>query len=197
MFLATRLQKITALCLGIAAIAAALSRTCLADEKGVRLAVSGMALFNSSEQGGQGPSGSTILTQSDLIYSGRWWSLGGFFGFDKQGSNETDTSLGPKLELHYLGFYVESGWAPYMHRAFTDRSIAQQTGSAWLFGAGVRVPLASSRSASSRGGGGGGPFLQFSYKYRIQNLDQQDGVKLSDTITQRDGYPLFGIGYKF
>jgi hypothetical protein len=169
-----------------------------AHDKGFRAAASGMALFNSSQQGGQGPSGSTLLTHADLVYSGKFWSVGAFGQFDKQGGSETDTAIGPKIELHYNVFYLEGGWAPFMHRAFTDRSIALQTGSAWLMGVGVRVSLGGGKAPVPKGGSGPrGMFLQFSYKYRVQLIDKQDSVVLSDPIIQRDGYPLFGIGYKF
>jgi hypothetical protein len=177
------------------AISAILSPSAEAHDKGFRGAVSGMALFNSSQQGGQGPSGSTILTHADLVYSGKFWSIGMFGQYDRQGASETDTALGPKLELHWSVFYLEGGWAPIMNRAFTDRSIAQQNGSAWLTGAGVRVPLGGGKATAK--GASGGAFLQFSYKYRVQFINEQDGVVLTDTIIQRDGYPLFGIGYKF
>jgi hypothetical protein len=181
--------------LAIFAVSLIASCSAQAHDKGFRMAASGMFLFNSSEQGGQGPAGSTLLTHYDLVYSGRFWSIGAFGQLDKQGSSETDTAIGPKIELHWNVFYLEGGWAPFMHRAFSDRSIAQQTGSGWIMGAGVRVPLG--KSAGGKTGGGRGPFLQFSYKYRIQNVDQQDGTVLSEAIVQKDGYPLFGIGFKF
>ncbi len=175
-----------------------------AGDRGVHLAISGMALTNSSEQGGKGPSGSTLLTHHDLVYHGSWWGLGAFSQYDKQGSNQTDFAVGPKMELHWSAFYVEGGWAPYLHRAFTDRSIARQTGNGWVFGGGVRVKLGGGGNASagySDGSSGtpssGGFFLQFSYKYRIQNINKQDDTKLSEPIKQKDGYPLFGIGYVF
>lgn len=163
-------------------------------ERGMHLALGAMALTNSTSQGGQGPSGSTILTQTELTYHGEWWGAGTFFQYDRQGSNQTDTALGPKLELHHGPFYLEGGYALLMQRAFTDRSIAKQTGSAWVLGMGVRFML-----SATPGGTGGGPgfFLQFTYKYRIQSIKKQDEAELSEPITQKDGYPLFGIGLLF
>lgn len=147
------------------------------------MATGAMFLTNSSEQGGSGPSGSTLLTQTELNYRfNKTIGLGTFFQFDKQGASETDILLGPKLDLMFKVLYFEFGYAFLVNRGFTDRTIASQKGSALLFGAGVRVPL------------GAKTFLQFSYKYRIQNISEQDGVALSEPIKQTDGYPLFGIG---
>ncbi len=181
----------------ITALAALLSLSAspeaLGGERGLHLSISGMALTNSSQQGGSGPSGSTILSQTDLIWHGPWWGLGVFGQYDKQGSNETDTAFGPKLELHWNVFYAELGYAALMQRAFTDRSIAKQTGYAWLYGGGVRVPLGGQPGQQSSSGF----FLQFSYKFRTQTLKMQDNVALGDPIIQSDGYPLMGLGYHF
>ena len=171
------------------------ARTASAEPKGWIANTSAMFFFNSTQQGGQGPSGSTLLTQTELIYSGRWWSLGAFYQYDKQGSAETDSGAGPKLELHWRAFYFEWGYMLLMKRAFTDRSIASQGGNGMVFGLGVRFPLKGGGGAVSRGGKG--PYLQFNYKYRIQNINSQDGVDLDQGITQTDGYPTFGIGYDF
>jgi hypothetical protein len=171
--------------LGIIIAALVLARTVMAGEPGTHFAASAMFMSNSSQQGGQGPSGSTLLTHSDLVYLGPWWGLGTFFQFDKQGDSETDTALGPKIELLHSVFYLEGGWAPLMNRAYTDRTIAKQTGSAFIAGLGVRIHFPSRL------------FLQFSYKYRAQIVKKQDGVELSERIYQRDGYPLFGLGYRF
>lgn len=171
------------------------SRDAQAGEKGVHLSLSGMALTNSSQQGGAGPSGTTVLTHTDLIYNGKWWAIGAFGQFDKQGASETDLAAGPKMELHWSVFYLEGGWAAIMQRSFTDRSIAKQTGSAWVVGTGVRVALGGSPGGSAAAGGGF--FMQFSYKYRVQFIEKQDSILLSDPIIQRDGYPLFGLGYRF
>jgi len=150
-----------------------------------------MGFSNSTKQGGSGPGGSTVLTQVDLLKQWSWYGLGLFGQFDLQGSNEHDTGFGPKLEIHHGLFYVEGGWILSLNRSFTDRSIAEQTGFGWLAGAGVRFSL--------HGGGAheAGLFLQFSYKYRVQTIKQQDGKALSEPITQTDGYPLFGLGARF
>jgi hypothetical protein len=150
-----------------------------------------MGFFNSTKQGGSGPGGSTVLTQVDFLKQWSWYGFGVFGQFDLQGSNERDTGFGPKVEIHHGLFYVEGGWILSLNRSFTDRSIAEQTGFGWLAGAGVRFSL--------HGGGAheAGLFLQFSYKYRVQTIKQQDGKALSEPITQTDGYPLFGLGMRF
>lgn len=157
--------------------------------KGGPLLISGslMGFFNSSKQGGDGPEGSTLLTQVDIVKQWDWYGLGVFGQFDKQGSAETDLGYGPKIELHKGPFYIEGGYIFSLTRSFTDRSIEEQTGYGWLVGAGARFSI-------GKGGKGKGLFMQFSYKYRIHNVKKQDGTSLSDPIIQRDGYPLFGIG---
>lgn len=180
-------------CLALGALLLVLPIPAFAGDPGWHFATSLMALSNSTKQGGQGPSGSTLLTQTELHYHFAWWGLGTFFQFDKQGSAETDTALGPKVELHTGPFYFEYGYAFLMQRAFTDRTVAKQNGSAHVFGIGVRFSL----GAAGGRGGGGGLFIQSVYKYRIQTIKEQDGALLSESISQTDGYPLFGIGYKF
>ncbi len=170
----------------------ALASSASAGEQGLHLAMGVMALTNSTEQGGQGPKGSTILTQTELVYHGPWWGLGGYFQYDMQGSNEKDTAVGPKGELHFGPFYFQGGYSLLMQKAFTDRSIAKQTGKGWVFGVGARFKLGASSGSTASG-----PFLQFTYVYRIQNVEKQDGVVLSEPISQKDGYPLFGIGIIF
>jgi hypothetical protein len=152
-----------------------------------------MFFFNSTEQGGAGPSGSTLLTQTELIFSGKFWSLGVFYQFDKQGTDQTDSGLGPKAELHWKFLYAEFGYSLIMTRAFTDRSIAKQTGSGMYYGVGVRFPLKGGAGARA----GKGVYLQFNYKFRTQSVTTQDGVDLDQPITQVDGYPTFGLGYDF
>ena len=165
-----------------------------AGQPGLGLALGGMFLTNSSQQGGSGPSGTTLLTQTDFFYNWTWFGVGVLFQYDKQGSDETDITFGPKLELHWGVFYLEGAYAPLMQQAFTDRSISKQTGSAWLYGVGVRISLSGSSGGS---GGGGGFFFQAAYKYRTQTITQQDGNPISQNIVQSDGYPLFGVGYHF
>ena len=153
---------------------------------GFSVAAGVMALTNSSKQGGQGSAGSTILTQTDATYHMDWWGAGLYVQYDKQGGNETDFAAGPELELTYDPFYLELGYAVVMKRAFTDRAIAEQTGTGMTVGLGARFPL-----------DGGPMFLQFSYNYRQESVTKQDGKALDEQVTQIDGYPLFGLGVSF
>lgn len=168
----------------------------LAGEKGLHVSAGVMTMMNALKQGGQGPEGLTLLTQSEVNYHFDWTGIGGFIQFDKQGASQTDIAFGPKIEFHKSVFYVEAGYALHAQRTYTDRSIAKESGNGWLFGIGTRFML----GGGPAGGGGsskGGLFLQFSYKYRIINIRRQDGTILSEPITQKDGYPLFGLGYLF
>lgn len=154
-------------------------------------AAMGMLLNSSTKQGGDGPQGSTILTHSEIQYNQSWWGFGLFVQYDRHGNNQQDMAYGPKLELVYLPFYLEIGYALAAERNFNDRSIAKQSGSGTVIGLGVRFKLGMAQ------GPGGGMFFQASYKYRTQNLSKQDGVKLDEPIVQMDGYPVFGLGYQF
>lgn len=156
-----------------------------------------MALSNSTTQGGQGAEGSTFLTQTDLTYTGTWWGAGLFFQYDRQGESEIDTASGPRFEVFFHPFYLEYAYAVQMNRSFTDRAIAEQEGNSGTLGLGARFSL----SGSSGGSGGSNPlkgfFLQFSYKIRTQVIKEQDGKALDEPITQKDTYPLFGLGFGF
>lgn len=155
---------------------------------GMNISASTLALTSSTQQGGQGPVGSTILTQGDMVYSWDWIAIGMFYLFDLQGSSQKDHAVGPKIEFSWGPFYIEGGWAIMARRDFTDRSIATQNGNGWFAGIGVRFGLESETD---------GFFFQASYKIRVQNINSQDGVALSEPIRIQDGYPLVGIGINF
>lgn len=74
-------------------------------------------------------------------------------------------------------------------RAYTDRAIASETGTGFVYGLGARFPLS--------GKGDRGSFFHASYKFKTQTLTEQDGVNISEAITQTDGYPVFGFGISF
>jgi len=150
-----------------------------------------MALSSSTQQGGQGPSGSTFLTHTEYIYNFSRWGLGLFYLMDKQGSAETDTSYGPKIEVRLGSFYLDVGYAIAANRAYTDRSIANETGSGMYYGLGTRFNLGMAK------GPGGGWYFFANYKSRTYTINKQDGVELSEKITQKDNYPIFGLGYHF
>lgn len=153
---------------------------------GLSVAFSGMYLSSSTEQGGAGADGSTLLTETELMYSDTWFNYGALLQFDAQGSAQTDVEIAYKVEYEMAPFYVEAAYSLYVKRTFTDRSIAEQTGTGYRFGGGVRVPLTMFPSM----------FMQFSLKSRTQIIDEQDGKPLDENITQSDLYPAFGIGMK-
>lgn len=157
-----------------------------------------MALTNSTLKSGQGPEGSTILSQADAFVSHKFYGGGLFVQYDRQGSTQTDFAFGPKLEIYWKVFFLEGGYAFIMNRNFTDRTVATQKGSGYYYGVGVHVPIHGSIGGSASGRAKG-MFLQASYRFRTQKITEQDGVELSagNVITQQDGYPLFGIGYAF
>jgi hypothetical protein len=155
---------------------------------GLSSALGLMAMTNSTKQGGQGTSGSTILTQFDASWHWGYFATGIYTQYDKQGNSQTDFALGPRLELTFEPFYLELCYAAMLERNFIDRAIETQTGSGYQIGIGTRFSLGESSSPW---------FLQSSYRYRVQNVKKQDGVKLEEPITQTDGYPLFGIGFGF
>lgn len=161
---------------------------------GTSFSTSAMGFANSTKQGGQGAQGSTILTETKLQYSGSWWGLGAFFQFDMQGEHEKDMAAGPKLELNWNPFFIEAGYAILMQRAYTDRSIAKQTGNGYFLGLGARFALGAAPAGPA---GSAGFFLEFSYKHRVQNIRKQDSTTLGEPIVQTDDYPLFGLGFRF
>ncbi|XGC79561.1 hypothetical protein ACES2L_09500 [Bdellovibrio bacteriovorus] len=150
---------------------------------------SAMALSSSTKQGGDGPSGSTVLSHSEYVWSGERFGFGAFFQYDMQGTTEKDSVYGPKLEIYLRPFFFEFGYALSAKRAYTDRTIAEQTGDGTFYGVGARFNLGA--------GGTSGWFFQASYKIRTLNIKKQDGTELDEPIQQTDGYPLIGIGYQF
>lgn len=152
-----------------------------------------MALSSSTQQGGQGPSGSTLLTHTEYLYNFNNWGLGLFYLLDKQGSAETDTSYGPKLEIYFGSFYLDVGYIISANRAYTDRSIANETGSGMYYGLGTRFNLGAAKGGPSSGGW----YFFANYKMRTYTINKQDGVELSEKIVQKDNYPIFGLGYHF
>jgi hypothetical protein len=147
-----------------------------------------MALTNSAEQGGSGPSGSSILTQINIFYNFPWIGPGLFIQYDKQGSVETDLLIGPKMEFHYGPLFLDGGYALIMNRAFSDRAIAKQTGRGAYFGLGIRMHLTPHADES-------GLYFQVTYRMRSLSVTEQDGTALNEPILQNDSYPLFSVGY--
>lgn len=148
------------------------------------VSIGAMALSSSTIQGGNGPSGSTLLTQSEFILAYTHFGYGLVFDYDLHGTSEKDSAYGIKVEGYYSHFYLELGYLISAKRAYTDRSIAEETGTGLLYGVGLRFPV-------------GKAFFHASYKMKTQTLTKQDGVDLSEKIIQKDGYPLFGFGFSF
>ncbi len=189
-FLTSNLRRQASLGLLVLLATATIGAGAAEAREGISLATGIMALTNSTTQGGQGAKGSTFLTQTDITYHGGWWAAGIYAQYDKQGDSETDLAAGPRLEATFDPFYIEVGYAAVMNRSFTDRAIAEQSGTGLNLGLGARFSL-------SGAGEGPGAFMQFAYKYRTQSVKTQDDAKLDEPITQTDGYPLFGIGIGF
>jgi hypothetical protein len=149
-----------------------------------------MALNSSTSQGGAGPQGSSILTRSEFIWAYPRFGYGVLFDYDLHGSNEKDSAYGIKVETYLSNFYLELGYLISAKRAYTDRAIAEETGTGLVLGLGARFSF-------SKSGSGNGPFFHASYKIKTQNLNKQDGVSLTEPIKQEDGYPVFGFGFTF
>ncbi len=148
-----------------------------------------MVLNSSTTQGGAGPSGSSILTRSEFVWAYNRIGFGALFDYDLHGTNEKDSAYGIKIEAYLSKFYLEVGYLISAKRAFTDRAIAAETGDGLVYGFGARFPLSGNADS--------GPFFHASYKFKTQTLKKQDGVQISEPITQSDGYPVFGFGMAF
>lgn len=153
------------------------------------LSVGLMILNSSTTQGGAGPSGSSVLTRSEFVWAYNRVGFGPIFDYDLHGSNEKDSAYGIKLEAYLAKFYFELGYLISAKRAYTDRAVASETGDGMVYGVGARFPLS--------GNSGRGAFFHASYKFKTQTLKKQDGVDISEPITQTDGYPVFGFGMAF
>lgn len=171
----------------LVAAAAWMAPQARAGVQGLHASIGGIAMVNSLEQGGSGPSGFTLLTQGEVFWNFPFVGVGAFIGFDKQGSVETDINIGPKIELHYGPFFVESGYGLILSRAFSDRSISGQGGQSFYAGPGFRLILGKDADL-------GGVFVQVAYRFRVFSVRNQDGAALSEPIRQFDGYPIVSVG---
>jgi hypothetical protein len=169
--------------------------TTFAGSRGLHLSVTAMALSSSTHQGGEGPSGSSLLTHSDLIFNFPLVGIGFFLQFDKHGASQSDLGYGPKAEIHLGPFYTELAYTPVVKRTYTDRSIAGDSGTGWMVGLGVRFGATGGKKSGK--GGRKGWFFQAVYRYRNQHITKQDGATLGEAINQYDTYPTIGFGYLF
>lgn len=154
------------------------------------LAFTGIVLASSTTQGGQGPSGSSLLTNSEYVFGWKFLGLGLFTQFDMQGTAQKDSAYGPKIEIRAGNkLFFEFGYAASAKRAFTDRNISEQTGDGTIAGLGLRFGIGKAA--------GKGWLFQATYKYRMLTIKKQDGIDLEQPIKQSDGYPAVGFGYSF
>lgn len=150
----------------------------------------GIMLLNSkTTQGGVGPTGSSLLSRTEFVWAYKHVGYGAMFDYDLHGSNEKDSAYGIKLEAYLSKFYVELGYLIAAKRAYTDRAIAEETGTGIVYGFGARFPFSNNS--------GKGFFFHASYKFKTQTFTKQDGVDISEPIIQTDGYPLLGFGWAF
>jgi len=143
-------------------------------------------LSNSTTQGGTGAKGYSLITEGEILYSSPYLASGAFFNYEHQGQYERDSSFGYKMQLGYGGAYFEYGYAFLATRAFTDRSIAQQRGTASQWGFGLRVTSALFPRI----------LFQLNIKTRTQVLTKQDGKTLDEGIIQTNTFPLLGVAIK-
>ncbi|MBC7753971.1 MAG: hypothetical protein H7Z71_07020 [Moraxellaceae bacterium] len=148
-----------------------------------------MLLSSSTTQGGVGPSGSSMLSRSEFIWAYQHFGYGAMFDYDLHGSNEKDSAYGIKFEAYLSKFYLELGYLIAAKRAYTDRAIAEETGTGFVYGVGARFPFSNNS--------GKGFFFHASYKFKTQTFTKQDGIEISEPIKQSDGYPVLGFGWSF
>lgn len=160
--------------------------TAFAQAKRVyRTSLSLIPLATSTKQAGNGPEGSTIMTQFEFGVHKPFWGYGIIYQYDQHGDFQKDIGLGLKLEANYKAMYVDVGYLVNVQRVYSDRTYEKETGDGYYFGLGARVEL------------GKRYFFNLTYKYRVHNIKKQDETSLSDPIIQTDSYPLLGIGVSF
>lgn len=151
-----------------------------------RFSVGLIPLSSSTQQDGNGPKGSTLLTHTEfVVQKPSYWGYGLFYQYDQQGSDQKETGLGLKLEAHYKKIYFDVGYMPMVERVYMGRTYEKETGSGYYAGFGFRTDFYKKY------------FVHLSYKYRVQTLKKQDDVTLDQEIIQTDSYPLFGLGVSF
>lgn len=163
-----------------------ISGTAFAQAKRVyRTSLSLIPLTTSTKQAGNGPEGSTIMTQFEFAVHQPFWGYGLIYQYDQHGDFQKDTGFGLKLEATYKAVYVDVGYLLDVQRVYDDRTYEKETGDGYYFGLGARVEL------------GKNYFFNLTYKYRVHNIKKQDDTSLSDPIVQTDSYPLLGLGVSF
>lgn len=150
-----------------------------------RTSLSFIPLATSTKQAGNGPEGSTLLTQFEFGVHKPFWGYGLFYQLDQHGDFQKDTGLGLKLEATYKAMYFDLGYLIDVTRVYNDRTYEKETGDGYYVGFGGRINF------------GKRYFFNLKYTYRVQNIKKQDDTALSDPIVQTDSYPLLGVGVSF
>ncbi|MES2803734.1 MAG: hypothetical protein V4654_14675 [Bdellovibrionota bacterium] len=150
-----------------------------------RTSLSLIPLTTSTKQAGNGPEGSTVMTQFEFGVHKPFWGYGLFYQYDQHGDFQKDLGLGLKLEANYKALYMDVGYLVSVQRIYADRTYEKETGDGYYFGLGARVELSKRY------------FFNLTYKYRVHNIKKQDDISLSDPIIQTDSYPLLGLGVSF
>lgn len=158
----------------------------LAQSKNVyRTSFSFIPLATSTKQGGNGPEGSTLMSQFEFAVHKPFWGYGLIYQYDQHGDFQKDTGFGLKLEATYKAMYLDLGYLLGVERVYNDRTYEKETGDGYYIGLGGRVNF------------GKRYFFNLTYKYRVHTLKKQDDTALSDPIIQTDSYPLLGLGVSF
>ena len=150
-----------------------------------RTSFSFIPLATSTKQAGNGPEGSSLMTQFDFGVHKPFWGYGLFYQMDQHGDFQKDTGLGLKLEANYKAMYLDLGYLIDVTRVYNDRTYEKETGDGYYVGIGGRINF------------GKRYFFNLKYTYRVQNIKKQDDAALSDPIVQTDSYPLLGVGVSF
>lgn len=150
-----------------------------------RTSLSIIPLATSTKQAGNGPDGSTVLTQFEFGVHHSYWSYGLIYQYDQHGDFQKDLGLGVKLEANYKAVYFDVAYLADVQRVYQDRTYEKETGDGYYFGLGARIDLGKKY------------FFNITYKHRVHTLKKQDATTLSDPIIQSDSYPLLGLGVSF
>lgn len=178
-----KIQKIN---ISIFIVSLVVSLSTLAQSKNVyRTSFSFIPLATSTKQAGNGPEGSTIMSQFEFAVHKPFWGYGLVYQYDQHGDFQKDTGLGLKLEVNYKAMYLDLGYLVAVERVYDDRTYEKETGDGYYVGLGGRVNF------------GKRYFFNLTYKHRVHKIKKQDDTALSDPIIQTDSYPLLGVGVSF
>ena len=99
------------------------SLSALAQSKNVyRTSFSFIPLATSTKQAGNGPEGSTIMSQFEFGVHKPFWGYGLVYQYDQHGDFQKDTGFGLKLEVNYKAMYLDLGYLLGVERVYDDRT---------------------------------------------------------------------------